>query len=83
MANKKSTFTPAACLMPIVMEIRDVVLEVNGSGGNYQEKTVIPSQEEQIVTPDANYAALSKVTVGAIPSDYGKITYQGDTISVT
>lgn len=83
MANKKSTFTPTACLMPIVMEIRDVVLKVGDAGGDYQEKTVIPSQEEQIVTPDENYAALSKVTVGAIPSNYGKVTYYDDTISVT
>lgn len=84
MANKRSTFTPSACLMPIVMEIQDVVLKVEtGGGGSYQEKTVTPSSEQQIVTPDANFAAFSRVIVEAVPSEYGKVTYTGDEISVT
>lgn len=70
--------------MPIVMEISDVVLQVSGGGGgDYQEKTVTPSRERQVVTPDANYAALSRVTVEAIPGEYGLVTYSGDNISVT
>ena len=31
-----------------------------------QEKIVIPSVEQQIVTPDENYTGLSKVTIEAI-----------------
>lgn len=42
-----------------------------------------PSSEQQIVTPDANFAALSRVIVEAVPSEYGKVTYTGDEISVT
>jgi hypothetical protein len=84
MANKHSTLTPETCFKPMVMDIQDVVLNVtDGEGRVYQEKTVVPSGVQQIVTPDANYAALSRVIVEAIPSDYGKITYSGDEITVT
>ena len=82
--NKNSTLTPETCFKSMVMDIQDVVLNVkDGEGRVYQEKTVVPSGVRQSVTPDANYAALSRVIVEAIPSDYGKITYSGDVITVT
>lgn len=36
-------------------------------GEHRQEKTVIPSAEEQIVTPDSGYTCLTSVTVKPIP----------------
>lgn len=35
-----------------------------------QEKTIIPTKEEQVVIPDDNIFALSKVTVEKIPDEY-------------
>ena len=39
---------------------------------NLQEKTVTPSEDEQVISPETGYNGLSRVTVNAIPSDYIK-----------
>ena len=48
-----------------------------------QEKTVIPTQEQQIILPDSGYGALSKVTVEPIPHNYGLVTFNGGYITIT
>ena len=48
-----------------------------------QAKTVIPADDEQIVTADEGFNGLSTVTVERIPSNYGKITWNGVFITVS
>ena len=49
---------------------------------NYQKKVVIPNKEKQIIRPDAGYGALQRVTVAAIPSNYGRISFNGYELKV-
>lgn len=50
---------------------------------NLQEKTATPSDEMQVVTFDLEYQGLSKVTIDPIPSNYGKIGWNGSVLTVT
>ncbi len=54
-----------------------------GTSARLGEKTVIPSTDEQIVTPASGYDGLAKVTVAPIPQCYGLITYDGTKIMVS
>lgn len=44
--------------------------------------TVEPSTEEQIL-PTKNLRMTDDVVIGAIPSDYGKISWNGSTLTVS
>ena len=50
--------------------------------GAYQEKRIVPSDEEQVITADSGHAALSRVMVSAIPSNYGRISFNGYELKV-
>ena len=48
-----------------------------------QEKVVVPGAEEQTITADIGFGGLSSVTISPIPQNYGLITYDGSTITVS
>lgn len=48
-----------------------------------QEKIVVPGAEEQTITADVGFGGLSSVTISPIPQNYGLITYNGSTITVS
>ena len=48
-----------------------------------QEKVVVPGEEEQTITADIGFGGLSSVTISPIPQNYGLITYDGSTITVS
>ncbi len=47
-----------------------------------QEKEVVPTEKIQVIEPDDEFTTLRRVTVEAIPSNYGKITLTGQQIYV-
>lgn len=48
-----------------------------------QDKTVTPTDYAFEVRADEGYTALGSVTVGAIPSNYGKVTWNGLALTVS
>ena len=48
-----------------------------------QDKTIFPGAEEQTITADVGFGGLSSVTIAPIPQNYGLITYDGTTTTVS
>lgn len=48
----------------------------------YQVKMVTPGDKVQVIKPDVGYAGLRSVTVAAIPSNYGRVSFNGYELKV-
>lgn len=72
-ANIRSGVTVTVGDSANASRITSVTGTYGGSGGttiNNQDKTIIPSESQQLVTADTGYTGLGVVTVNPIPSDY-------------
>lgn len=61
-------------------------IEITDEGGSAimnQDKTVIPTETYQEITADEGFTGLGTVTVAEIPSNYGLITWDGSTLTVS
>lgn len=56
---------------------------INYVRGRTQERTATPTDDLQEILPQEGFDALSKVIVNPIPSNYGKITWNGQYILVS
>lgn len=54
----------------------------SAEGMTLQEKTVTPTTVDITVLPDGVNTALMKVTVKKIPSNYGRITWDGEKLTI-
>lgn len=74
-------------LIPTNIRQGVTILGVTGSmstteGEKRQEKTVIPSTEQQIITPDSGYTCLTSVTVEPIPYVESANSAGGTTVTI-
>lgn len=61
----------------------DILVTDNAGTVTLQDKTTTPTQSTQTITADSGYTGLGTVTVNPIPQNYGLITYNGSTITVS
>lgn len=51
--------------------------------GHLEEMTATPSSETQVIVCDPGFDGISQITIDPIPSNYGRITYDGSIITVS
>ena len=68
----------------IVTQIIGPVLDIRFAEGELPElrNAITIQHREQVITADSGHAALSRVTVSAIPSNEGRISFNGYELKV-
>lgn len=80
----KGKLTATSASLSGVLSPASASLKGNLSAGYIlQDKVVEPSSSEQTITPDVGFGGLASVKVSAIPNNYGLITWNGSTLTVS
>lgn len=61
----------------------DITVTDTSSSITLQNKTATPTESVQTLQADAGYTGLGTVTVDAIPTNYGLITWNGSVLTIT
>lgn len=72
--TKNANLTLPATLDELVAGVNEIV---TSDSLRFQAKVVAPGTAQQQITPDTGYAALSQVTVGAVPTEQRTFTANG------
>ena len=61
----------------------DITVTDTTSSVTLQDKAVTPTESLQTIQADTGYTGLGTVTVDAIPTNYGLITWNGSVLTIT
>ena len=80
----KGKLTATSASLSGVLSPASASMKGNLSAGYIlQDKVVTPSASEQTITPDVGFGGLASVTISPIPNNYGLITWNGSTLTVS
>lgn len=80
----KGKLTATSANLSGILSPASASLKGNLSAGyTLQDKVVIPTASEQTITPDIGFGGLASVKISAIPQNYGLITWNGTTLTVS
>ena len=79
--NLAATISVVAGLTATISTVAGLTATISSGAragpGKLEEITVTPAESVQVITPRPDVYGFSKVTVAPIPSNYGRIIYNG------
>jgi hypothetical protein len=84
MADLNAKLTPVQGLSASVSPAQGLSASMsNNINIKLQTKHIVAGDEPQVIVADAGFVGLSQVVLDAIPSNYGKISWNGAVLTVS